>query len=165
MKSITCNDIQNCINSGIDITNIIEKIYDIIKLEYPEHQNWFSEKVIPDIYKNKRNIILLYNKNKIIGFANLKKTDKEKKISTIYIDSSYDSSKNWNIIIEQAIKWLNENKPTLIITKKQTANHISDISKRGWHITDSTYNSDIVINRYNEIENAITKYIKKRKSI
>lgn len=162
MKEIVKINIQEIRNSDIDYSWIIEKVTNLMKVEYPDFLEWFKTKVIPGIENNTRNIIVLYRDDRIIGFVNLTKKQQEKKISNIYLKSIIHYDKYWNLMIDEAIKWLEDEYPVVIVSKKQLYKCFGLAMDKNWYLTDETKNHDYVLNRYDEFE-FIGKALKKRR--
>lgn len=162
MKEIKYYSVEDLLKVNYDIKNIINKISDIMKIEYPGFENWFIDKFIPELYLGKRNIIIACKDNEIIGFVNLKKKNNEKTISNIYIKSSILYNKIWNNLIDISIKWLETPTPKLIIPYNKLNNCVSLIIKRNWKITGianfNGNNHDMIFNgKGNEIERLLYK--------
>ena len=152
MKNITYCDIQTLLEQNIDTTSIIDEIDFLMRKEYPNYHEWFNNKLIPGLENNTRNIICLFKNHKIIGFVNLKKTNKERKMSNIYIKSTIFYEKCWNLMIDEAIKWLDDENPVMIVTQKDMMKSAYLIKSRNWHLTDKTKTNDYIINRCDEFE-------------
>ena len=157
MKDIICFDIQTLIRNDENIDNIIDVIKKTMEKHYPSFCTWFDDKLIPGLSNGTRNIIVMFKNNKLIGFVNLKKTNKEKKMSNLHINSFFYYDKYWNILVDNSIEWLEEEDPVIIISKKELSKCNELVVKRGWYITDKSKNDDYILNRHHEIE-----YIKKR---
>lgn len=162
MKDIICLDIQSLINKNIDVSNIIYDINLLMEKDYPKYRDWFNNKLIPGLNNGSRNIIVMYKKNKIIGYVNLKKTAKERKMSNLNINSLFYYNQCWNILVDEAIKWLDDEDPIIIISDKEFNKCSNLIYKRNWHLSDKSKHSDYIINRYDEFESFKT-YFKKRR--
>lgn len=165
MNDIIYTDIQTYIDNNIDINNILNKIKQIMEIEYPDYINWFNEKVIPGLYINERNIILIFKKDILIGFVNLKKTKKERKMSNLYIKKNLLYSKYFNKIINLSMEWLETEEPTLIISKNELDKCAGNILDKKWNATriikenNSVY---FVFNGNDDFNNIKKLIIKKR---
>ena len=70
--------------------SIMSFIITSLQEKYPECIYWFKNKVIPELCTENRNLFLLYNKNKLIGFSITKtKNETYVKICSLYIISQY----------------------------------------------------------------------------
>lgn len=122
MKGVIYTDIQTMLDNNIDITDILNNVRSIMEVEYPDYVEWFDEKVIPGLSLQERNIILIYKKNELIGFMNLKKTKKERKMSNLYIKPSFYyntlNNKYFDKIIDISTEWLETDEPIIIMPKK-----------------------------------------------
>lgn len=162
MKSIECIDIQDLIQQNIDINKYIFEIYKIMEKKYPNFCNWFNNKLLKGLDNGTRNIIILTQNNKVIGFVNLKKTDKERKMSNLYVNSIFYYEKCLNLLVDEATKWLEDEYPVVIISKQEIAKCSHLLINRNWYLTDRTKNNDYVMNRYDEFEN-FKRYFKQKK--
>lgn len=135
MNDIIYTDIQTCIENNIDINNILNEVKKIMEIEYPEYVNWFNEKVIPGLYIKERNIILIFKKNILIGFVNLKKTKKERKMSNLYIMKNLFYNKYFNRLTNLSMEWLETKEPTLIISDNELDKYAGNILEKKWDAT------------------------------
>ena len=90
---------------------LINDIYKVcnISIDYPTHKHWFYTKQIPGIFKGERDILFIRNpknKNEIIAFSCLKKTETEKKICNIYVSEEFRNKGLGTILFEESMKWL-----------------------------------------------------------
>lgn len=169
MNKIICTDIQTCIDNNVEINNILDEIEKTMELEYPDFVEWFKNILIPGLQKKQRNIILLFKGNNLIGFVNLKKTKKEKKLSNLYINSSFSYNKYFNLLINESINWLEIEDPLMIISNNELKKCAGNIINRNWHATrfiKGENNTEYyVINGYHDfkhIENLVKKKCKKK---
>lgn len=135
MNDIIYTDIQTCIKNNIDISNILNEVKKIMEIEYPEYVDWFNEKVIPGLFIKERNIILIFKKNVLIGFVNLKKTKKERKMSNLYIMKNLFYGKYFNRLINLSMEWLETKEPTLIISNNEIDKCASMLFDKDWYAT------------------------------
>lgn len=135
MNDIIYTDIQTCIDNNIDISNILNEVKKIMEIEYPDYINWFNEKVIPGLYIKERNIILIFKKNILIGFVNLKKTKKERKMSNLYINKNLFYNKYFNNLINLSMEWLETKNPILIISRNELNKCAGNILDKKWDAT------------------------------
>lgn len=163
MKDIKIFDIQSLLEKKMDISYILRDVKIAMEKDYPDFYNWFNNKVIPGLENGTRNIIVMYKKNKLIGFTNLKKTEKEKKMSNLTVKSSLFYEKQWNLIVNEALNWLETEDPVIIMSKLETYKSINLIISRGWYLTDKVKNRDYILNRYDELE-SIKHYVKRKKA-
>ena len=167
MRDIIYTDIQTCIKNGIDIKDILNNIKEIMKIEYPDYIDWFNNKVIPGIYTNERNIILIYKNNNLIGFVNLKKTKKERKLSNLYIKSKISYNKYFKDLINLSMNWLETDEPTLIISEKEFNKCAYSILNNNWNSTNIIKKNDSIYYIFNGndefyyIKKSLTKKRKK----
>ncbi|MBE6160435.1 MAG: hypothetical protein E7157_05265 [Lactobacillales bacterium] len=170
MKDVIYTDIQTLLNNNIDITDILEKIRSIMEIEYPDYVEWFDEKVIPNLTFGERNIILVFKKNELIGFMNLKKTKKERKMSNLYIKPSFYynnfNNKYFDKMLELSTEWLETNEPIIIISEKDYDKCAFILYIKSWDVSRiMRKNGTIyyVLNGYDEFKQIEKSIIKKRK--
>jgi len=166
MKDFTYTDIQSFIDKNIDISNILIDIEKIMEMEYPQYVCWFNEKVIPGLYSKERNIILIFKKNILIGFVNLKKTKNERKMSNLYIKKGLFYNKHFFKIIDLAMTWLETDHPSLIISNNELEKCAQNLFNKKWN-TSSIIKKDnnslyYVFNGYDEY-NEIKKLLQKKR--
>lgn len=171
MKDVIYTDIQTMLDNNIDISDILNSIRTIMEIEYPDYIEWFDEKVIPGISLQERNIILIYKKNELIGFINLKKTKKERKMSNLYIKPSFYyniyNNKYFDKIVELSTEWLETDEPILIISEKDYDKCACNLYLNNWDVSRimrKNNNLYYVINGYDEFKNIEKSMIKKRKN-
>ena len=163
MNTITTFDIQSLIEQDINIDIIMNKVKEFMELEYPGFYDWFNDKVIPGLDDGTRNIVVMMKNDKVIGIANLKKTEKEKKMSNLTVKSFLHHEKYWNEIVNKSLDWLETDQPVVIIAKKEIYKSIELMFERGWYLTDRAKNNDYIVNRYDELE-CILQNIKRKKA-
>lgn len=139
MRDVIYTDIQTMLDNNIGVTDILNNIRNIMEIEYPDYVEWFDEKVVPGLSLQERNIILIFKKNELIGFINLKKTKKERKMSNLYIKPSFYynkyNNKYFDKVMDLSMQWLETNEPLLILSKKDFDNCASDLYLRDWNIS------------------------------
>ena len=156
MKEITYINISKLLDKNCDIENFITEADLLMKEKYPNYEQWFLEKVIPGLITKKRNIIIAYKNNKIVGYANLK-NENEKVISNLYVKPGFDQKRIWNSIIDESINWLETYNPKIIISNEYVGYYMSYIMARDWNLTNIK-NNDIIFNgKGNEFERLIYK--------
>lgn len=159
MREISCCDILSLSPNEQD--KIIDQIKVLMELEYPNFIDWFNQKLIPGISTNERNIIVILKNDKVIGFVNLTKKNKEKKISNLYIKSIFKYKQYFNVIIDKSLEWLDTDKPIIILSKNQLGRCWNYLLDRNWQITDRTKNDDYILNRTGFFESLVKKKIHK----
>ena len=159
MREISCCDILSLSPNEQD--KIIDQIKVLMELEYPNFTDWFNQKLIPGISTNERNIIVILKNDKVIGFVNLTKKNKEKKISNLYIKSIFEYKQYFNVIIDKSLEWLDTDKPIIILSKNQLGRCWNYLLDRNWQITDRTKNDDYILNRTGFFESLVKNKIHK----
>lgn len=161
MKNIFYINIQDEIKNNHDITNIISEVFGYMKINYPDYLEWFNNKLLTGLSTNERNIIVAYKNNQLIGFVNLKKTNKEQKMSNLYIKQSIYYKKIWKEMIKLSLKWLEVPNPTIIISNQEIKKCVGLIMDMKWMPTDIK-NNDIIFNGNNNEFMSIEKSLRKR---
>ncbi|RTE08237.1 GNAT family N-acetyltransferase [Paenibacillus whitsoniae] len=102
---------------------------------YPDFENWFYNKVIPEVgsKKGEREIIVVVSKIEghpqviLTGIAILKNKEQEKKICTFRIHEDYRDSGIGSELFEKCFEYLGTRKPIITISsdrKEMFENHI-----------------------------------------
>jgi hypothetical protein len=142
MNKIEIDDLNSLIKKGYPaeyIKKIIDDVLNIsimIRGEYPDYKGWFLDKQVPGIYDGSRNIIVAHINDRVVGFANLKKDETEKKICTLYIAPSFRKNKIGDILVEQAMSWLECENPLITIPTSKLGGYIRIAHKYNWIVTD-----------------------------
>ena len=172
MKDVIYTDIQTMLNNNIDITDTLNNVRSIMEVEYPDYVEWFDEKVVPGLSLQERNIILIYKKNELIGFVNLKKTKKERKMSNLYIKPSFYyntyNNKYFDKILNISTEWLETDEPVIIISEKDYDKCALILFMNHWSVSRILNKGNTlyyVLNGYDEfkqIEKSLSEKRKKR---
>ena len=172
MKDVIYTDIQTMLNNNIDITDTLNNVRSIMEVEYPDYVEWFDEKVVPGLSLQERNIILIYKKNELIGFVNLKKTKKERKMSNLYIKPSFYyntyNNKYFDKMIDISTEWLETDEPVIIISEKDYDKCAFVMYLKHWDVSRIMRKNNTlyyVLNGYDEfkeIEKSLSEKRKKR---
>lgn len=133
---------------------LIERLYNITRIiekDYPKHYQWFHDKFIQELDGLKREIIYYEINNIIVGVAFLKKSIEERKVCTIMVDENYRKLGIGTILLEEAFKFLETNKPLITMPEYKKQAFESIILKYKWkecQIIDSYYskNNELVFN-------------------
>lgn len=138
MKVESIKDYSNVLNDE-EMMTLANKIYmltDFAKNDYPNHKRWFFTRQLPEtLYSDRRNIFFVKDKDEIIGVANLKKDENEKKICTLYVKSEYQRQGIGSMLVEESMKWLNTKYPIISFTKKSYNICKPFIDKYNWKLT------------------------------
>lgn len=97
----------------------IDSIYNFLidkKIErsYPKFKTWFKK---IRRQKNNRKLYYALDDTKIVGVLILKKTKKEKKISTIFVKKEYRGLGIGKIFLREAYKYLETNNPKISVSE------------------------------------------------
>jgi len=125
---------------------IVDELYNItahLETDYPNYKKWFYNIHINGCILGNRNTIFITYKNKIVGLVNLKK-EEEVKISTIYVLEEFRNKNISNILLEQALNYLETTTPFITINQNKLFMFENIIKKYNWELTE------IVSNYYKE---------------
>lgn len=142
MAKIEIHNLEELIKQNYPTEVVENLIYQVliisiqVKTEYPEYKNWFLTTQVPGIYDGSRNIIIAHIKDKIVGFVSLKKTAKEKKICTFYVEKNFRKNKIGTILVEKAIEYLDTDKPLITIPLSKLNEFTKIGEKYNWQISD-----------------------------
>lgn len=167
MKGIIYTNLEEIIKKNYDIDTIINEIVYIIKSEDLDSNKDLINKLINDLYLGKRNILIAYKNNEIIGFVNLKRDGEQKIITNIYIKNSIIYKKILYKLINDSIEWLETSNPKIIIYKKDLDKFSSFIIGMDWELTNIYYNkkdmshSKMIFNGISNEFESLKTYIKK----
>lgn len=99
--------------------NMINNVYYFLKdleEEYPGFNDWYFKKVVPSLKNGTREILVMVCNQTIYGVCILKNTPMEKKICTLRVKKEYQFMKVGTILLNQAIKTLNTDKPLITVS-------------------------------------------------
>jgi len=167
MNKIEIHDLHELINQNYPI-EVVKKIINevltismLVKNDYPDYKEWFINTQVPGLYDNSRNIIVAHINDRIVGFVSLKKTSKEKKICTFYVEKRFRRNQIGTILVEKAIEYLEEEKPLITIPMNKLNEFIRIANKYNWEITDikenlyRTTTPEVIVNGYLQQESKI----------
>lgn len=164
MSKIEIHDIQELIKQGYPpemVKSLLNKVLELsllVKQDYPDYKNWYTNTQIPGIYDNTRNIIIAHINDRIVGFVSLKKTPIEKKICTFYVEKKFRKNKIGTILVEKAIEYLEESQPLITIPMDKLNDFIKISNRYNWQVTDikenlyRTTTPEVIVNGTKEIE-------------
>ena len=133
------------------ICSQIYYVTDHLSLDYPKHKNWYFNKHLKGIGKD-REVIYITNHNNICGVAFLKKSLEEKKICTFYVT---EHSRNMGIggkLLQECFKYLETQTPLISMPKYKVHYFIYYMYKYQWRITEilptfyNNENDEVVFN-------------------
>ena len=87
--------------------------------DYNEFYSWYYSKVLPQVEKNIRNIVIVGYKNEIAGIA-ITKNHLEKKICTLRVTPKYQKSGVGKILFESAFNLLETEKPIITVSESRS---------------------------------------------
>lgn len=164
MSKIEIHNIQELIKQGYPhevIKSLLNQVLELsllVKQDYPDYKNWYTNTQIPGIYDNTRNIIIAHINDRIVGFVSLKKTSAEKKICTFYVEKNFRKNKIGTILVEKAIEYLEESQPLITIPMDKLNDFIKISNRYNWQVTDIKENlyrattPEVIVNGRKEIE-------------
>jgi GNAT superfamily N-acetyltransferase len=103
---------SNTINHGA-ILNFLQEIKGI----YPNIENWYIKKVVPELHTDQRNIFCSFVDDKLVGLIIAKKEGIEKKICTLRIHPEYRNRGIAKVLMNIALKWLGTDTPHMTISE------------------------------------------------
>ena len=120
-----------------------------INATYPDYTHWFKEKFLSGLDKKERMYIIAQNeKDKLLGCLLIKKTDTEKKISTLFVKPEHRGKGIGKKLLAQAIKELGKH-PSLTVSSRNISQlypllksfgfHLSAVKKGVYHPEDTEY--------------------------
>lgn len=137
--------INSLIKSGIEqekLEELLSKILSTtlpVKKEYPEYKDWFMHTHVPNLGNN-RDILFAIFKNEIIGVINLKYTEEEKKICTLYVKKGFRFQKVGTNLLKMAFDTLGTNKPLITISDKKIFELKKFILANHWEVSQKLDN-------------------------
>lgn len=117
---------------------IISKAYEITKTincDYKNRSIWYWKKVVPDVVKGTRDVLLAILNNNTVGVSILKKQDAERKICTLFILNEYRNMGVATALLEDSFKFLQTTKPLFTVAEYKLEQFIPIIKKYGWQKT------------------------------
>lgn len=133
----------------IEFMNIALKLFDMSKIigdDYFDYKGWFFNKHLKNIiYGADRDILFVRdidNFDKIIGLVSLKKDNIESKICTLYVLEDYRGVGIGEMLVDEAIKFLDTNKPLITIIDYKINLFLPFIEKYDWTISNVFPKSD-----------------------
>lgn len=142
---ITYYNLNELVKSGISnevYLKIIMHIKDItipVKESYPEYKNWFLNKHVPGLGID-RNILFAVYKMEIVGVINLKCTETEKKICTLYVKPGFRFNKIGTTLLKMAFEQLGTSKPLITISDDKLFELKKFIISNNWEISEKLDN-------------------------
>ncbi|MBW5390660.1 GNAT family N-acetyltransferase [Brachyspira hampsonii] len=88
--------------------------------EYPNFSYWYRNLFDKNLkLNNNRKIFICTHKNDIAGIIILKKSNSEKKISTLRVDKRYRNNGIGKSLIKLGIEWLEDDKPLITVNENK----------------------------------------------
>lgn len=129
-------------NDSIIFNKLVEEILKVtlpVKKQYPNYKNWFLNKHIPQVGINRETIIAV-SKNTIVGVANTKCDNSEKKLCTLYIKEGFRFNKIGTTLLNMAFEILGTNKPMITISDDVIFYLRRFINKNNWELSEKLDN-------------------------
>ena len=108
------------INQHEAFVKVVSKAYSIIddvSIFYPNYFKWYWEKVIPNILKGTRDVIIVTVNYEIVGVAIVKKEENEKKLCTIFVKEEYRDKQITIRLLEECFSFLETSTPLVTISE------------------------------------------------
>jgi predicted GNAT family N-acyltransferase len=118
INGIWLSSIIGNISYEIYIKRVYNSLYDL-KSEYYNFDEWYFNKVIPNITANKRDIFITLNNDNISGILIIKSDKEENKICTLRVNSNYKGNGIGKILLEKSFEKLQTEKPFITISQSR----------------------------------------------
>lgn len=126
------------INEHEAFVEIISNAYNItdeVCTSYSNYFKWYWEKVVPNILKGTRDVIIVTANDEIAGVAIVKKEDKERKLCTIFVKQEYRDRKITTRLLEESFSFLETTTPLVTISEDKLDMFQGIIKKHNWNQT------------------------------
>ncbi len=110
-------------------------ITDWISKDYPDHCDHYFSKYVPGVFSGEREIIACYIRGEIVAMAALKKTNEERKISTLFVKENARGNKIASRLLEKSFQWLGTTTPVATIADYKLDQFSAIIKKYNWKQT------------------------------
>lgn len=138
--SIQLYSVSNWIEPGIrscslDPSIIFSKLSDLVN-EYPGFENWYYQKVIPQVVDGSRIIIIAEYEGYLSGIAILKRTLFEKKICTLRVMPKYQRLGIGRELLGASCNFLGDDKPLITVSSGRLSQFNRLFKSFGFCLTD-----------------------------
>lgn len=107
-----------------------------IQAYYPNFKTWFSDKVIPGLINNSREILTEYRDNRLVGIAIVKKESNEHKICTIKVIDEYKNRGIGIKLFKRSLLALNTNRPLVTVPEERFSEFHKIFTHFGFELTE-----------------------------
>lgn len=128
----------------LDLANQIYFVTDHLRKDYPNHQEWFFNKHLPEVGKN-REVFFVRIYNNVYGVAFVKNTKEEKKICTFYIMEHARNIGIGRALMKTAMQYLQTTKPMITMPGHKVRYFLHFMHMYDWkicQIIDGAYIKD-----------------------
>lgn len=145
MSKINFYSLKELIKNGLSTNEVDKIVMDIlnitlpIKDDYPGYKDWFLNKQVKGINIDRDILFAKYN-NEIVGIVNIKNSEEEKKICTIYIKNIFRKNYIGSTLVRMACDKLETNKPLITISSNKIYDYRKIILDNGWELSDELSN-------------------------
>ena len=116
-----------------ELANQIYFVTDHLRQDYPKHREWFFEKHLPGIGKD-REALFVRMHNNVYGVAFLKNSADEKKICTFYIAEHGRNMGVGNAMMREIIEYLGTSAPIITMPGHKVQYFLHFIHVHNWKI-------------------------------
>lgn len=110
-------------------------ITDWINKDYPDYCKHYFSKYVPGVFSGEREIIAYYVREEVVAMIALKKTDEERKISTLFVKENARGNKIASRLLEKSFQWLGTTMPVITIADYKLDQFSAIIKKYNWKQT------------------------------
>ncbi|WP_415712720.1 GNAT family N-acetyltransferase [Maridesulfovibrio sp.] len=103
---------------------------------YPDFEQWFTNKVLPESRSGHRSVLLSTYKEKVVGLAILKKSFIEPKICTLIVDKNYRGNGLGSMLLDRSVSILNTPKPLITVPDFRMDSLAPLLESRGFVLND-----------------------------
>jgi ribosomal protein S18 acetylase RimI-like enzyme len=116
-----------------DLAHQIYFVTDHLKQDYPKHREWFFEKHLPGVGKD-REVLFVRVYNNVYGVAFLKNTTDEKKICTFYIAEHGRNMGVGRAMMRETLNYLQTNTPIITMPGHKVRFFLDFVHIHNWKI-------------------------------
>jgi len=137
-KEIKVYKASEFINEHEAFVKIVSNVYNItddVCKAYPNYFKWYWEKVVPNILKGTRDVIIVTVNNEIAGVTIVKKEYMERKLCTIFVKPEYRNRQITSKLLEESFSFLETTIPLVTISEDKLDMFQGIINKYNWKQT------------------------------
>ena len=135
IKVYKASDFVNEHEAFVKIVSNAYNITDDACTSYLNYFKWYWEKVVPNILKGTRDVIIVTVNGEMAGVTIVKKEDKERKLCTIFVIPEYRDRKITTKLLEESFAFLETTTPLVTISEDKLDMFQGIIKKYNWKET------------------------------